>query len=241
MNWIIPNWEAPARVIALSSIREGGVSQAPFTGLNLGHHVGDNPKHVALNRVALVKATKMPSTPVWLNQVHGTDVLTLPYSNQPHPSADAVYTNTSHQVCAIMTADCLPVLLCNGSGTEVSAVHAGWKGLLSGVIENAIDKFSDKYGMMAWLGPAIGPQSFEVGDEVRDAFISLDKNAKLAFIQTDTAWLANLYQLARLRLKNKGVDQITGGEYCTYSDPERFYSYRRDVTTGRQATCIWIE
>lgn len=241
MNWIIPNWNAPAKIKALSTVREGGSSDAPFNGLNLGHHVGDNPAHVAQNRATLVSSANMPTAPVWLNQVHGVNVLSLPYTLNGQPDADAVYTNVARQVCAIMTADCLPVLLCNGAGNEVCAVHAGWKGLLNGVVENALDRFADSHGMHAWLGPAIGPQAFEVGDEVRQAFVSRDARAKMAFIAHGSAWLADIYQLARLRLQHKGVDQISGGEYCTFSDPSRFYSYRREPVTGRQASCIWIE
>ena len=240
MLWIQPQWKAPAHVQAISTTREHGVSKTPFAALNLGHHVGDEPADVAANRVVLQQRAKMPSTPLWLNQVHGTNVITLPYSGAPYPNADAVFTRTPNQVCAIMTADCLPILLCNHNGTEVAAIHAGWRGLLHGVIEATLGCFSDKTQLHAWLGPAISQRAFEVRDDVRDAFIAEDALAAAAFNAQGSAWLADLYLLARQRLQRHGIREITGGEYCTFSEPERFFSYRREAITGRQASCIWI-
>ena len=238
---IIPQWPLPKGVAACSSTRIGGVSQAPYDSLNLGAHCGDDPEHVEENRRRLFAAGALPSNPVWLEQVHGTDVLTLdggPYNSK---RADASYSRTPGTVCAVMTADCLPVLFCNLDGTEVAAAHAGWRGLCEGVLEETVACFSDKPGnILAWLGPAIGPTAFEVGPEVREAFMAKYAQADAAFRPQGEKYFADIYQLARQRLANVGVDRVYGGEYCTHSQPENFFSYRRDRTTGRLASFIWL-
>lgn len=238
---IVPNWNAPKNVRAFATTRRGGVSQAHYQGLNLGMHVGDNPERVQRNRQRVVEQLAMPSNPVWLNQTHSTEVIHL----QPQPTtmidADGSFTQVANRVCAVMTADCLPVLLCNTAGTKVAAVHAGWRGLANGIIEQALTQFDDD--VMAWLGPAIGPNAFEVGADVVEAFCDVDCRAIAAFTpgHHEGKWLANIYQLATQRLNRAGVTDVTSSNLCTYSDAEQFYSYRRESVTGRQATFIWFE
>ncbi|AMG30083.1 peptidoglycan editing factor PgeF [Grimontia hollisae] len=240
MDWITPNWLAPTWIKAVSTTRKGGVSHAPFDSLNLGDHVGDDKDRVAANRQILMDTMSMPTSPAWLNQVHGTDVVTLPLPSGAVPDADASFTDVHGQVCIVMTADCLPVLFCNEEGTQVAAAHAGWRGLVNGVLEQTLSKFDEPGKVMAWLGPAIGPDAFEVGSEVREQFMAHDANAVVAFKPHNDRWLADIYLLARQRLMASGVTQIYGGEYCTVSAPETFFSYRRENRTGRQASCIWI-
>ena len=253
MDLILPDWPAPTNVCAAQSTRAGGVSPAPFNSLNLGSHVGDKLQWVQTNRERLAACLNLPSEPVWLEQVHGTRVLSLPdglSDSQPdntgNLTADAVVTRTPGQVCAVMTADCLPVLFCDQAGTVVAAAHAGWRGLASGVLETTLQAMAvNPATVLAWMGPAIGPAAFEVGGEVRDAFISHSPLAADAFVahgdQSDNKWLANIYHLARLRLAAAGVTHIYGGEYCTYTDAQRFFSYRRDRETGRMASLIWLD
>lgn len=242
-----PDWPAPKNVRAYVSTRKGGVSTGEYMGLNLGAHVKDNPSHVDVNRLLFQARTKMPNTLVWLNQVHGTRTLELPIDSEcsidgKSKQADAAMTKEANQVCAILTADCLPVFLTNVSGTQVSALHAGWRGLCDGVIEEAISHFDKPDNLIAWMGPAIGPQSFEVGEEVREAFIERIPEAALAFSSKGKGkWLGDLYLLARQRLKVAGVNQIYGGDRCTFTEKEWFYSYRRDGVTGRMASVIWFE
>lgn len=238
---IVPQWPIPQGVAACSSTRIGGVSMSPYDSLNLGAHCGDNPEHVEENRKRLFAAGNLPSKPVWLEQVHGKDVLKL--SGRPYLSkrADASYSNTPGTVCAVMTADCLPVLFCNRAGTEVAAAHAGWRGLCEGVLEETVACFADKpENIIAWLGPAIGPIAFEVGAEVRAAFMAKDPQADSAFVLRGEKYLADIYQLARQRLANVGVENVYGGDHCTFSESETFFSYRRDNTTGRMASFIWL-
>ena len=238
---IIPQWPQPKGVASCSSTRKGGVSQAPYDSLNLGAHCGDNPDDVDENRRRLFAAGGLPAKPVWLEQVHGKDVLRL--SGGPYESkrADASYSNTPGTVCAVMTADCLPVLFCNLDGTEVAAAHAGWRGLCEGVLEETVACFNDRpENIMAWLGPAIGPTAFEVGPEVRDAFMAKDLQAKNAFRAAGEKYYADIYLLARQRLGNVGVQRIYGGDRCTFSQNDDFFSYRRDRTTGRMASFIWL-
>ncbi|HEY3300480.1 MAG TPA: peptidoglycan editing factor PgeF [Methylophilaceae bacterium] len=244
-SFITPNWPAPASVKSLQTTRVGGKSIAPYDSLNLGGHVGDEPLTVAANRQLLNQY--VPSEPLWLNQVHGLEVVNA-HEASCLPCADASYTDRKGVVCAVMTADCLPVLLCNTSGTEVAAIHAGWKGLLDGVIEAGVAKMkSPANEIMAWFGPAIGPDAFEVGDDVRDAFIEHHAEAAQAFTKLisnnseERKWLGNIYQLATQRLHNKGVKQIYGGGLCTYTDTSQFFSFRRDGATGRMATLIWLD
>ncbi|GHA08735.1 peptidoglycan editing factor PgeF [Oceanisphaera arctica] len=249
MDLILPDWPAPARVCAAQSTRAGGVSPAPFHSLNLGTHVGDKPRWVQANRERLAACLNLPNDPVWLEQVHGTRVLSLPDSlpdNMGNLTADAVVSRTPGQVCAVMTADCLPVLFCDLAGTVVAAAHAGWRGLSAGVLEATLQAMAvDPADVLAWMGPAIGPTAFEVGGEVRDAFISHSPLAADAFVAhgdvNSDKWLANIYHLARLRLAMAGVQHIYGGEHCTYTDGQQFFSYRRDKETGRMASLIWLD
>ncbi|MDA8504977.1 purine nucleoside phosphorylase YfiH [Citrobacter sp. Awk 2] len=238
---IVPQWPIPQGVAACSSTRIGGVSMSPYDSLNLGAHCGDNPEHVEENRKRLFAAGNLPSKPVWLEQVHGKDVLKL--SGGPYLSkrADASYSNTPGTVCAVMTADCLPVLFCNRAGTEVAAAHAGWRGLCEGVLEETVACFADKpENIIAWLGPAIGPIAFEVGAEVRTAFMAKDPQADSAFVPRGEKYLADIYKIARQRLANVGVESVYGGDHCTFNESETFFSYRRDNTTGRMASFIWL-
>lgn len=234
-----PNWPAPASVQAWQTVRTGGVSPVPWASFNLGDHVGDAPARVAANRALL--AAHLPAAPIWLQQVHGTRAVDAADCEKT-PVADAAYTRQPGVVCAVMTADCLPILLCDRAGQVVAAVHAGWRGLLAGVVETCIAAMACPPGeLLAWLGPAIGPSAFEVGDEVRAAFVDHDATAVRAFVATRAdKWLANLPQLARQRLQAHGVLAIYGGEQCTVNAPEHYFSYRRDGVTGRMATLVWL-
>ncbi|MCZ2720598.1 peptidoglycan editing factor PgeF [Marinomonas sp. 15G1-11] len=244
LHVIHPNWPAPKNVRAYSSTRIGGVSDNEYKGLNLGAHVGDDFYRVASNRRLFQQHTDMPNTLVWLNQIHGTKVLELPLLQDENldNKADASITYKENQVCAILTADCLPILLTNDDGTQVAALHAGWRGLCDGVIEQTVGKFEEAENVMAWLGPAIGAMSFEVGGEVRAAFLERDSKAVEAFTALgEDKWLGDLYLLARQRLSLMGVNQIYGGDHCTFTERDKFYSYRRDGITGRMASVIWFE
>lgn len=283
---ITPDWPAPANVKALQTTRLGGISSAPYDSFNLGDHVGDAPLAVARNRMLL--NTLMPSEPVWLKQVHGITVANADMASCL-PQADACIARHRDAVCVVMTADCLPVLLCDKQGSVVGSVHAGWKGLAAGVIEATVQAMDvAPQSMMAWLGPAISQQAFEVGAEVRAFFVDADPQAAAAFtpslalmgtlsregrenqfpsptsgrgagVTNDLAvvvgqpsqmassstregvkWFADIYALARLRLSALGITQIYGGDYCTYRERERFFSYRRDGVTGRMGTFIWL-
>ncbi len=223
----------------MSSTRLGGYSRPPWEGLNLGGHVGDDPSAVSANRRWLFQMIGMPESACWLQQVHGVRVVS---ASSQTCEADASITGEPGKLCAVMTADCLPILLCDKQGSQVAAVHAGWRGLAAGVIENALDGFDrPPQDILVWLGPAIGPSAFEVGSEVRQTFIQQDPQAAHAFESNrKDHWLADIYQLAKLRLSRKGVQQVFGGDYCTYSDAKRFFSYRRDGQTGRMASLIWL-
>ena len=239
LETLIPAWPAPAGVHALQTLRGGGCSEAPWNSFNLGDHVGDLPEHVQSNRAALRQL--LPSEPLWLQQVHG--IVTVNAENCPILStADASFTRKTNQVCAVMTADCLPVLFCDRAGSVVAAAHAGWRGLLDGVLEQTIASMGVAPSeILAWLGPAIGPTCFEVGDEVKAAFVARSADATKAFAaHAPGKWLADIYQLARQRLIQLGVAEISGGDACTFSAPERYFSYRRDGVTGRMASLIWL-
>ncbi len=246
-NWIIPNWPAPAGVRSLFTTRTGGVSRdenGAYASMNLGAHVNDAPENVARNRALLRE--HLPAEPKWLKQVHGTDPIWLERTKAVNPEGDAVYSRKSETVCAIMVADCLPVFLCDKAGTVVAIAHAGWRGLAGGVIEKTIEAMQAEHGsLLAWLGPAIGPRYFEVGADVYDAFMQHDARAEKAFVAKsdprEKKWLADIFLLARQRLMENNVTAIYGGGVCTYSDPRRFYSYRRDGETGRMAALIWLE
>lgn len=236
---ITPDWPAPANVKALQTTRQGGVSMGVYASLNLGDHVKDNPQHVAANRQLL--SAYLPSEPVWLNQVHGVRVIDAALSSCLE-SADASVATHKQVVCVTMTADCLPVLLCDHAGTVVAAVHAGWRSLCDGVIEATVAAMpvpADQ--LMAWLGPAIGPEAFEVGSEVRAQFMAKDEQAESAFKAKGDKWLGDLYTIARQRLQRLGVTQVYGGGHCTFSESETFFSFRRDGDTGRMGSFIWLE
>jgi polyphenol oxidase len=241
-RWFVPDWPVPPGVRALSTYRSGGASAAPYAALNLGDHVGDEPGRVADNRKSLAAAAALPSEPRWLAQVHGTRVANLD-SSEPHHEADAAVTALAGTVCAILTADCLPILLASDSGERVGAAHAGWRGLAAGVIEATVEALSvpgDR--VLAWLGPAIGARHFEVGAEVREALLTADLGAADAFVPNSRGrFMADLNALARRRLSRVGVERVYVSEQCTYASPERYFSHRRDGTTGRQASLIWIE
>lgn len=238
---ISPDWPAPHPVRALQTTRSGGLSVAPYASLNLGTHVGDAPLSVARNRILL--NTLLPSEPVWLEQVHGTTVVSAD-SASCVPQADACIARRRGAVCVVMTADCLPVLLCDTQGTVVAAVHAGWRGMAAGVIEATVRAMHrDATQLMAWLGPAISQEAFEVGAEVREIFIQQNPASAAAFVAQGASgkYHADLYALARLRLHQLGITQIYGGDRCTYRESEQFFSYRRDGVTGRMASFIWLE
>ncbi len=236
-----PDWDLPAGVGALLTTRAGGRSVGPFASFNLGGHVGDDPLAVAANRARL--RSFLPAEPLWLNQVHGAAVADADGS-EGVPEADAALARSSRCVCAVLTADCLPVLLCDDDASVVAAAHAGWRGLVAGVLENTVREMGvPPHRLRAWLGPAIGPEVFEVGDEVRAAFVAADPGSAKAFVARPVAgkWLADLFVLARRRLVAAGVTRISGGGMCTVSAPQRFYSYRRDGVTGRFASMVWLE
>jgi YfiH family protein len=239
LTWIEPDWPAPPGIRAASTLRSGGVSAGPYAGLNLGAHVGDDPAHVAENRRRLAAVLKLPAEPVWLNQIHGT--LTLQADAPAERMADAAFTRTTGVACAVMTADCLPILLCSRDGKAVAAVHAGWKGLAGGVVESALTAMENG-DLLAWLGPAIGPDAFEVGGEVREAFLRNGSEFAEGFREAqDGKWRADIYRLARITLNRLGVTDVYGGKWCTFGQADDFFSYRRDRVTGRMASLIWRE
>ena len=238
---ILPDWPMPVTVKACSTTRDGGISEFPYDSLNLGTHVGDIATSVVANRQSLVKQAGLPQMPVWLEQVHGTRVLHLDGKTVSDIQADAVYSRVTGQVCAVMTADCLPVLFCSSAGDEVAAAHAGWRGLCAGVLEQTLAQFNaGSSSIIAWLGPAIGPQQFEVGEEVKQAFIQIDAQSAAAFTPSGSKYLADIYLLARLRLQAAGIHAIYGGDRCTVTEKQHFFSYRRDGITGRMASLIWL-
>jgi YfiH family protein len=238
---IFPDWSAPASVVACCTTRLGGVSNNGYHSLNLASHVGDEPSRVLRNRDILCQSLQLPGEPQWLEQIHSTRVIHL--DREQARDGDAAVTATAGKVSVVLTADCLPVLFCNRDGSEVAAAHAGWRGLVNGVLEQTVQAMqSAPADIMAWLGPAIGPQHFEVGAEVRQAFVDHTIAASNCFVENrPDHFLADLYQLARQRLNNAGIELISGGGYCTYSEDKRFYSYRREKQTGRQASLIYIK
>ena len=236
--WLTPDWPAPARVRACVTTREGGVSLPPYEGLNLGSHVEDDPLAVERNRQVLTDA--LSCRPAWLSQVHGVRVV------EANPNrvdeADASWTAEPGIASAVLTADCLPALFCDRAGTKVAAAHAGWRGLANGVLEATLDALAlPPREVLVWLGPAIGPAAFEVGPEVREAFLASHPEADQAFQPSANPgkFMADIYRLARIRLAARGVQAVYGGGFCTVSDP-RFYSYRRASRTGRFASLVWL-
>jgi polyphenol oxidase len=253
--FLIPDWPAPARVRALATTRGDvgiGASSPPFDHFNLGAHCGDAADAVAHNRAALRELAALPGEPHWLRQVHGSTVvhetrahpgLALQAAEGGMPEADASVTSDRDTVLAILSADCLPVLFSSADGDEVGAAHAGWRGLAAGVLENTIAAMQTPApALIAWLGPAAGPLAYEIGEEVYAAFVERDLRAAAAFVPTRNGhWRVDLYALARLRLADAGVTRVHGGGLCTISDPQRFFSHRRDGRSGRMATLIWID
>ena len=263
-SWIVPDWPAPASVRSLITTRQGGVSDDPFASLNLGDHVGDDPWAVARNRQQLDQC--LPARPCWLQQVHGTTVIDAATAGRwaQVVVADGAFSRHPGAVCVVMTADCLPVLLCDRTGAVVAAAHAGWRGLHAGVLEQTVAAMGvPGRGLLAYLGPAIGPQAFVVGSEVRAAFVDANQEAAAAFKAVPMpaagrsgddrgakdgrratapvgGWLADIYLLARQRLCRLGVEAIYGGGYCTVEQEANFFSYRRDGVTGRMASLIWL-
>ena len=238
---ILPDWPAPDRVQAAVTTRLGGYSGPPYDEWNLGDHVGEDSQVVAANRRLLRERLCLPADPLWLRQIHGCGVAGAGTAG-PGCEADAIVAENPGQVCAVLTADCLPVLLCDRDCSRVAAVHAGWRGLAAGVLEAAVERMQiPGPRLLAWLGPAIGPSAFEVGEEVREAYVGRDPAAARAFVASGAdRWRADIYELARQRLAKLDVGFVGGGDYCTVSDPERFYSYRRDGVTGRMASLIWV-
>lgn len=238
-DFFVPDWPAPAQVQAVQTTRAGGLSLPPWDHFNLAEHVGDAPADVAANRALLRR--QLPGEPCWLNQIHGNIAVDVAFAPK-NSDADAAYTRQAGVVCAVMTADCLPVLFCDRAGTVVAAAHAGWRGLLAGVLTQTIAAMQvpgDQ--LLAWFGPAIGPENFEVGDEVRQAFVASDARAQAAFQPHGPGkWLADIAMLARQRLNSAGVSAVFGGGMCTVNERERFFSYRRDGVTGRMASLIWL-
>jgi YfiH family protein len=240
-------WPAPARVRAALSLRDGGVSRGPYASLNLAAHVGDEPAAVAANRARLRSALALPQEPLWLTQLHGTRVHDADLRLRTHaawpPEADAAVTRADGTVLAVLIADCMPVLLCRRDAAGIAIAHAGWRGLAGGVVEAALGKLGAKGDeVLAWLGPVIGPKHFEVGDEVREAFCGHDARACVAFAPNARGrWQCDLHQLAMQRLAGLGVCSVYGANRCTFEEPDCFYSYRRDGTTGRLAALIWME
>ena len=242
-HWLTPNWPAPVNIHAATLMRTGGQSSGVYASLNPALHVGDDADKVKQNRELIKHWLNLPDEPVWLDQIHSNRAVKAVKSSNLM-QADASFTAEPGVVCAVLTADCLPLLVCTADGLQIAAIHAGWRGLLAGIIGNTI-KFFDGYekkDFLIWLGPAIGPNCFEVGSDVREAFLNKSDVFKPAFKQqSPDKWLADIYQLARIDLSMLDIFQVYGGEFCTVSEPERFYSFRRDKQTGRMATLIWRE
>ncbi len=243
--WLRPQWPAPAAVCALSTLRAGGVSVAPYASLNLAAHVGDVPEAVAENRRRLRAAADLPAEPAWLTQVHGAEIADLDAGAATGAAAgpaDGAVTRTPGRVCAILAADCLPILFATESGDAVAAAHAGWRGLAGGVIEAAVRSLAvAPASLLVWLGPAIGPRHFEIGPEVRDELLRGDPRADGTFAENARGrYLADLNVLARRRLVQLGIERVYGGGECTFSCSDKYFSHRRDGPTGRQATLIWL-
>ncbi|MGH8583339.1 MAG: peptidoglycan editing factor PgeF [Gammaproteobacteria bacterium] len=237
---IRPDWPAPAGIRAVSTTRLGGASLGPYTGLNLGARVGDAPERVAENRALLARALALPRAPVWLRQQHGDRVID-PAASDADPSADGACTAAPGVACVVLTADCLPVLLCEREGRRVAALHGGWRGLAAGILARGVAVMQSPPGaLLAWLGPAIGPRAYEVGEEVYRAFGALGVDLDAVFERTRPGhWHCDLYAAARGLLQRLGVGAVYGGGECTFSDPQRYYSHRREQPTGRMATLIW--
>lgn len=241
IEFIYPDWPAPVNVRAATTARTGGFSRGPYASFNLGDHVGDDPQAVARNRALLRETLGLPAEPLWLEQVHGVNVVAAG-ETAPGAAADGAWTDKAGVVCAVLTADCLPVFVCDRAGTRVALLHAGWRGLAAGVIEAGVRALgTPATELLVWLGPTIGPLSYEVGEEVHQAFVSQDPDAAEAFQANGNGrWRADLYTLARRRLRALGVEAVFGAERCTFLEQDRFFSYRRDGKCGRMASLIWL-
>ena len=241
--YIYPNWPASENIKALTTTRENGVSQPPYDRFNLATHVGDNLKNVQANRDKLIDELNLPSEPIWLNQTHSNKVIDL--NDFTSNDADGSYVNvtkTPPPICTVLTADCLPILICNKQGTEIAALHAGWKGLFNGIIESGISTFkSAPEDLLIWFGPAMSANVYEVGEEVREQFITLNPQLEIAFKPKQHKYLMDIYLIAKQKLNALGVNNIYGGDLCTFSAEKQFFSYRRDNETGRMASLIWID
>jgi YfiH family protein len=241
-EFIYPDWPAAAHVKALTTTRIGGFSEPPFDSFNLSLHSGDNVERVQKNRTLLVESADLPTEPLWLRQVHGNRVVDAAVSERCS-EGDGSYVDKPGHVCVVLTADCCPVFLCDRAGGRAAVLHGGWRGLALGLIEQGVAQM-DLPGteLMAWLGPAIGPHAFEVGEDVYDAFVGQNGEAKEAFTKKENGrWLADIYGLARQRLRAAGVTNVYGGGRCTVSEGERFFSYRRDRVCGHMASLIWLD
>ncbi len=239
-HWLVPDWPAPSNIHAATTLRTGGGSLGTFSSLNPATHVSDDNERVRQNRQIIGAMLDLPAEPIWLAQIHSNRAVKA-VKTALLEQADASYTNESGIVCAVMTADCLPLLVCSTDGAQIAAIHAGWRGLLAGVITNTVVAMQQQ-DLLVWLGPAIGPDCFEVGPEVREAFLEKSVTFNDAFKQQGNGkWLADIYQLARIELAALGIVNVYGGTHCTFTEHEYFYSYRRESQTGRMATLIWRE
>jgi len=241
VQWLEPEWPAPPGVRVISTLRQGGSSEGPYASMNLASHVGDVAASVEANRRLLRRAAHLPAEPMWLEQVHGTEVV-VHDGRSDVPRADAAMTRGRGRICAVLTADCLPVVLADRAGSRVAVAHAGWRGLAQGIVEATVRALHcPPAELLAWLGPAIGQQAFEVGVEVRDAFVARSAQLAGCFAENERGrFQADLYGLATAVLAEAGVTAVHGGGWCTASDPQRFFSFRRDGTTGRMATLAWL-
>lgn len=241
IRWIPADWPAPEHVHAGATTRIGGYSRGTYSSMNLACHVDDNPEHVSQNRILLRERLSLPDEPLWLQQIHSNKVINLATENINQP-ADGAHTNQQNQICVVLTADCLPLLLCNPAGTEIAAIHIGWRGFSSNIIGNALNAFSAKpQELMAWIGPCISANHYEVGEEVRAACLKIINDPGGALIPGRPGhWFADIQRLVRHQLLSTGVQKFHGGEYCTYTDYQHFYSCRRDGITGRVASLIWM-
>ena len=241
IRWIPADWPVPEHVQAGTTTRIGGYSRGTYASMNLASHVDDNPDYVFQNRILIREQLSLPDEPLWLQQIHSNKVINLAKENVNQP-ADGAYTNKHNQICVVLTADCLPLLLCNTTGTEIAAIHIGWRGFSRNIITSALNAFTAKpQELMAWIGPYISAKHYEVGEEVRTACLKLINDTNTVFRPARPGhWFADMQGLVRQQLQTAGVHEIFGGDNCTYTDYQHFYSYRRDGITGRVASFIWM-